>query len=302
MRCAIFGSGQAGMMTATWLPPEHTVICFIDNDESKQGSTVGKIPVTSLGEALELGPEAILVAVLNREAVAEIEEQVTEAGFHGEVWNLDTFRTLQDLRCSALRLIACEIESRGIPGACAELGVYRGAFAAEINRLLPDRELVLLDTFSGFDEEDLNAEAVPESGRCRDFSNTSPDLVLGMLPHPEQATIVKGRFPESVRGHLDLPDTYAFVNIDPDLYLPTLSGLEYFWPRLSDGGTILVHDYTSLQYPGVHEAVREYCEKMGIFPVPLSDLHGSCAIVKQGTPGDKGGQKPGACQKPDACQ
>jgi O-methyltransferase len=39
-----------------------------------------------------------------------------------------------------------------IPGAAAELGVYKGPFAQMINKLLPDRKLYLFDSFQGFAE------------------------------------------------------------------------------------------------------------------------------------------------------
>ena len=79
---------------------------------------------------------------------------------------------------------------------------------------------------------------------------------------------------------------FAFVSIDPDLYEPALAGLEFFYPRLSEGGAIIMHDYGNAQFKGVRQAVKEYDQKliaMGEKPlklVPLGDLHGSCVIVK----------------------
>ena len=40
-----------------------------------------------------------------------------------------------------------------VPGAAAELGVFRGDFARHINRLLPERKLYLFDSFQGFEEK-----------------------------------------------------------------------------------------------------------------------------------------------------
>ncbi|MFW5652494.1 MAG: TylF/MycF/NovP-related O-methyltransferase [Planctomycetota bacterium] len=36
---------------------------------------------------------------------------------------------------------------------------------------------------------------------------------------------------------------YRFVHIDVDVYEPTLACLEFFWPRLSPGGAIVIDDY-----------------------------------------------------------
>ena len=38
-------------------------------------------------------------------------------------------------------------------------------------------------------------------------------------------------------------EKFAFVSLDTDLYKPTLAGLEFFWPRMSKGGFIFIHDF-----------------------------------------------------------
>ncbi len=276
MKTAVFGAGQAGTMASRWLPAPP--VCYLDNHPAMQNSMLGKVPVLSLEEGLNLHPDLILIAVLNEEAQASIRAQIEVSGFPGRIETISAFRRLQDLRLAELRLIAEQIRNRKVPGDAAELGVYQGAFAREISRCFPDRKLYLLDTFEGFPESDLNQET---GGTYRnDFSDTSEELVRNVLPHPEQAVFVKGRFPESAA---ELPETvYAFVSLDPDLSAGARAGLEYFWPRLSDGGVILLHDYTSMQYPGVREAADRFCRDHGVYLLPLADLHGSAVLLKQG--------------------
>lgn len=313
---AIFGAGQAGAMVRTWLPAAQEVLCFIDNDKEKQGKVLDGLPVMSLEEALRLHPEEIILAILNAEAERLILKQIEETGFTGTCTCLGSIRELQDVRLSALRLHAREIEARKIPGDVAELGVYQGAFAAEINRLFPERRLWLFDTFEGFHARDLaiEAERTGVKTQRRSFSDTTIELVRSRLPHPEMARFVQGYFPESLKG-LDFMEAsendvmqepvnvmaacsrshteqrkesgepcFALVSLDPDLYEPTLEGLRYFYPRLAPGGRILIHDYTSCQFEGVKMAVDEYCRAHGIFVVPLMDLHGTAVLVKQGNP------------------
>ena len=89
----------------------------------------------------------------------------------------------------------------------------------------------------------------------------------------------KGFFPETARGLED--ERYAFVSMDPDLYDPVLSGLDYFYPRLSPGGCIVLHDYNNEQFMGVKKAVEDYEKIHGrLNIVPLGDFHGSCVIMK----------------------
>lgn len=119
-----------------------------------------------------------------------------------------------------------------IKGAIAELGVYRGDFAKVMNEIFPDSKLYFFDTFEGFPEEDIRYEhqnglLLNEVGK---LANTSVNYVLNKMPYKEQCIIRKGYFPDTACG---LEKTYAFVNIDVDLYKPILAGLEYFWSRMA---------------------------------------------------------------------
>ncbi len=75
--------------------------------------------------------------------------------------------------------------------------------------------------------------------------------------------------------------SFAFISLDADLYAPILSGLTYFYPRLSSGGMMLLHDYNNSRFRGAHQAVEDY-EKTNetLSLVPLCDMHGSAVIIK----------------------
>ena len=89
------------------------------------------------------------------------------------------------------------------------------------------------------------------------------------MTFPEQIIIKKGYFPESTVG---VDDKFCFVNLDFDLYSPTISGLEFFGSRMVSGGCILVHDYFSTQFTGVKKAVEEYLKINQILKlVPIGD-------------------------------
>ena len=87
------------------------------------------------------------------------------------------------VRYKTLEAICRELNS--VPGAMAELGVFRGEFAAAMNTLLPERRLYLFDTFTGFDP----AEDAPE-GLAEAHNNASAELVLRRLPNPEMASAI----------------------------------------------------------------------------------------------------------------
>lgn len=182
------------------------------------------------------------------------------------------------IRINNLELVAHEILDRNVEGSIAELGVYKGEFAKYLNRLFPNRKLYLFDTFEGFDQKDVVLENNHKlSDGRQDFSNTSVDLVLSKMIKPESCIIKKGYFPESLEG---LEDKFCFVSLDADLYQPILSGLDYFYPRLSKGGYIFIHDFNNEEYPGSKKAVREFCQRNNISYTPISDSWGTVVICK----------------------
>ncbi len=183
------------------------------------------------------------------------------------------------VRFSALELAAHEIYSKNLEGNVAEVGVYQGAFARKLNSLFKDRLLYLLDTFEGFERNDILYEEKGHfsSPKNSAFSDTSIPRVLNNMKYPEQCIICKGHFPESAE---EIEDIFVFVSLDADLYNPTYEGLKYFYPLLVKGGYIFVHDYNNDEYTGVKEAVRQFCEESSIGYVPVGDMCGTVIITK----------------------
>jgi len=182
------------------------------------------------------------------------------------------------VRLSTLELISYEIKKRGIKGSVAELGVYKGKFARYINTYFSDRLLYLFDTFQGFDNRDISIEKENFfSSGSQDFSSTSVDAVLKLMPVPEKCIPVKGFFPESAAG---IEDVFVFVSLDADLYEPIYNGLQFFYPRLAKGGYIFIHDFNNDHYKGSRKAVEQFCSEQNINFTPLPDSGGSAVITK----------------------
>lgn len=280
MKIILFGSGQGGQMAARWLPSDCELLAFADNNSRKWGTFLNRTPIVNPEQILSLSPDMVWITVLNRDTACSIKTQLSDLGYTGPVQTLDRFRQVMDLRLAHLRLLAREIEERNLPGAVAELGVYKGVLAAEINRLFPDRTLYLFDTFTGFSQNDVDTErnlAPHTRASAGDFGDTSIEQVRLRLPYPERAIFCKGYFPDTIPE--DLPPL-VFVSLDPDLYEPTLAGLRTFWPKLVPGGVILIHDYNSTQFEGAGKAVRTFCREQHLMVLPLADLHGSAVLLK----------------------
>lgn len=182
------------------------------------------------------------------------------------------------IRIHNLELVAQEIKEKGLKGAIAEVGVYKGEFAKYLNIAFPEKKLYLFDTFEGFDSNDVSIENEKSfSAGDQDFSNTSINEVLSKMKFKNNCIIKQGYFPESLDG---IEETFSFVSLDADLYKPIKDGLIYFYPRLEKGGFIFIHDYNNDLYRGAKQAVREFAEEYGVSYTPLPDTWGTVAITK----------------------
>ena len=178
------------------------------------------------------------------------------------------------VRLKTLEALCLRLE--GVPGAAAELGVYRGGFARWLSALLPERTLYLFDTFEGFDPAESAEEG---AGFTEAHRNTSAEQVLAALPHPERAVIRQGLFPQTAAG-LEA-ERFSLVSLDADLEESTLAGLRFFWPRMSEGGYLLLHDYNNPRLPGVRRALERFEAEAGRLPaVPLCDVSGTLVIPR----------------------
>jgi O-methyltransferase len=182
------------------------------------------------------------------------------------------------IRLSTLELVSYEVKRKKLIGNVAELGVYKGKFARYINKYFPERKFYLFDTFEGFDSRDVKSETSNKfSTGEQDFSDTSVESVLKLMPFPDKCIPVKGFFPESAKN---IEDQFVFVSLDADLFEPIYNGLQFFYSRLVSGGYIFIHDFNNDNYKGARKAVEQFCEEQNINYLPIADLGGSAIVFK----------------------
>lgn len=182
-------------------------------------------------------------------------------------------------RLYSLMLNLAQLDEVGVRGDFAELGVYKGNTAAVLAAYAKQsqRQVILFDTFSGFDERDLVGG---DTQFGRSFTDTNMDLVKEVVGDCRHVQFVPGWFPQSVQpAHENL--RFAAVSLDCDLYEPMRVGLEFFWPRLNVGGVLFIHDYSSGLWPGVKQAVDGFFAKGQAHLVLLPDKSGT-AVVRKG--------------------
>ena len=165
-----------------------------------------------------------------------------------------------------------------IPGAFAEAGVYKGESARVIHQMDPDMAFHLFDTFNGFPEKDLlyeTGEAATYTNK--NFADTHVRQVINKIDGNENIFIHEGYFPDTAKELKD--ETFALVNLDLDLYVPTKAALEFFYPRLSPGGVIIIHDYNP-KWQGICKAVDEFVSAIPEPLVLVPDMDGTCMIIR----------------------
>ena len=269
MKTIIYGSTDTGRRIYDEVKSSTDVICFVDDNPAMWGGQIAGKEIRSPEEIKEAEFDEVIIGVLTYHM--EVLEKLLSYGVPKQKINELYVNIPTHARIEALRNVRWLVDEENIQGSVAELGVFRGEFAKEINLLFPDRTLYLFDTFEGFSEQDTNIE-VEKKYASKDkagyFANTSEEFVLSQMPHPEKCVIKKGFFPETIYG---IEDTFSFVNLDADLYAPTVAGLDFFYSRLNPGGVIFVHDFFSKAFLGVKDAVREFCSREGIPFIPIGD-------------------------------
>lgn len=144
-------------------------------------------------------------------------------------------------------------------GAIAEVSVYKGESALLLAKAFPDRIIYLFDTFSGMPESDPSIDYHKKG----DFADTSLSAVMTKLKDFKNVIYYPGIFPESAKTVENIK--FAFVNVDVDIYKSTKDCLEFFYPRLAEGGGIFIQDdYNFPNCKGATKAVDEFLQSQNL--------------------------------------
>lgn len=137
-----------------------------------------------------------------------------------------------------------------LDGEMAEVGVYQGCSAKIISQANGGTPLHLFDTFAGLPlplgaEKELLHEGLYAA---------SLSSVQAFLTDHNNVSFYPGLFPNTAEPCADT--RFSFVHLDVDLKSSTLSCLDFFYPRMVQGGVILSHDYSYLD--GVRSAFDDF--------------------------------------------
>jgi O-methyltransferase len=191
------------------------------------------------------------------------------------------------------------VEAANIPGDIVECGVWRGGSsrlaAATLMALgSSHRTLHLFDTFEGMpapSAADVQHSTGEPAANILDRSEREADVNNEWAYAPlsgVQATLAETAYPrvEFVQGRVEdtlpaaAPREIAVLRLDTDWYESTRHELEHLYPRLVDGGVLIIDDYGYWQ--GARKAVDEYFGTTGE-PILLNRIDDTGRIaIKRG--------------------
>lgn len=255
---------------------------FANAETGELKEEIEGMPVMPIDLAVSLQPDVIVIAAADPEKSHALQYMAIRAGFLNDIIFINDIYTQFTVKGAAIRRLTRRLTDLGISGNIAELGCYQGDLSWQLNVLMPERKLYLFDTFEGFDARDIAREQELSCSESRpgQFKDVKEESLLARMPFPEQVIIKKGWFPETA---FDMEEeTFCLAVLDAGLYQPTFAGLEFFFPRMSQGGMILVCNYENPKYGGVRKAIEDLEKKYGAFLiVPMGDIDGTVMIVHQ---------------------
>lgn len=169
------------------------------------------------------------------------------------------------------------IETNKIEGSIVECGVWKGGsmMAALLALNEKRRDVFLYDTFEGMSEPTykdksyknesakdayLNKDDYWKRIKCYSTLEEVKNNVYN-LEYPENKIhFVKGKVEVTVPA--TIPEKIAILRLDTDWYESTKHEMEHLFPRLEQGGVIIIDDYG--HWKGCKKAIDEYISENNV--------------------------------------
>ena len=285
MKVAVFGAGEYGHKYIERMGNEVEITCVADNN--RQGELCMGYRVISADELMNINFDECVICLNDYtnlkayDAMDDIILQLQELGIPDDKIKLqNVWYDKEDGRICFLREYSRNAKKLNLGGCIAECGVMRGHFAHYISSFFRQRKFYLFDTFTGLDERDIKKEPDREEWlRTRGnlyLSHGNEGIAVRRCVEPDRVIVRKGYIPDTFKGLEN--ERFIFVNIDMDVYAPTISSLRFFFSRMTDGGVILCHDYFNPMFPGIKQAIDEFEQEEIFLRIPVRDGDSLCIV------------------------
>jgi hypothetical protein len=161
-----------------------------------------------------------------------------------------------------------------IEGDIVECGVFKGVSFSRFSmyrkiHCLEDKKLIGFDSFGRFPETNYEPDKVLRENFISDAGtqSISKDQLQQVLLHKNcgnNTDLIQGDITETVPEYVKNKNglKISLLNLDVDIYEPTVTILEYLFPLIEPGGIMILDDYG--EFPGETNAVDEYLQGKNI--------------------------------------
>ena len=189
------------------------------------------------------------------------------------------------------RILECARACLSIPGDFVEMGCYKGDTSLLLTDIIfsgprpagpspravgansraaalrnaqkrqypvSNHRLFIYDSFEGLPEKSGKDESViGENFKKGELAVTKREVKERFLKANLPVPVIKKAWFSDLTSE-DMPERIAFAFLDGDFYESIRDSLKLVTPRMSEGGVLIVHDYTNSALPGVKQAVDEW--------------------------------------------
>lgn len=168
--------------------------------------------------------------------------------------------------------------TRRIAGGVVEIGVWRGGTAAILcaanQKVRPGEVVQLFDTFEGVVNAVPGRDTRYRGGEHADASESGVRVLLEHL-HLPNFQIGAGVFPDETGAAL--AQHIRLCHVDVDTYGSAKACIDYVWPRISIGGSMIFDDYGFWGCEGVTDLLNDEPPEDSIL---LHNLNGHGILLK----------------------
>ncbi len=167
----------------------------------------------------------------------------------------------------AANLELCE-KFKDTKGCVVECGVWRGGMSASMAEVLGNnRTYYLFDSFEGLpDAQEIDGKAALQWQKDKNapnyFNNCAAEIEYAQkamsLSKVQRVEIIKGWFNETLPSAA-INEPIAVLRLDGDWYDSTMVCMENLYPKVNEGGLVLMDDYYF--WDGFSKAIHDYLSK-----------------------------------------
>jgi hypothetical protein len=196
-------------------------------------------------------------------------------------------------RMAAMQAALELVDDQGVEGDVVECGVWHGGHLIMARLVSPHRHCWAYDTFTGMTEPgpyDITRGGRPALPKYRIIEEANKPWMTASLEQVQSNFIAEGvldrvRFIvgdviKTLRDPANLPDKIALLRLDTDWYESTKVEMEVLYPRLVEGGILIIDDYG--HWLGARKAVQEYFSANGWSAQKLRPIDYSAVMMVKG--------------------